>query len=290
MAERTWRLLDLLGEASGYLASRGMEEPRLEAELLLAAALELRRLDLYLQFDRLLTPGEVAAFRDFVRQRLQGVPVQYVTGQAAFRLLDLEVTPQVLIPRPETEILVEEALAALAPLESPFVLDVGCGSGAIAISLAREHKGARVLATDLTPAALFLARANARRHGVDGRITFACLDLFTALRRAARFDAIVSNPPYVATPDLEGLAPEIRDHEPRQALDGGLDGLDFYRRIAVEAPALLRPGGRLLVEVGDGQAESVCALLDGTAGLGQVRVRQDLNHVPRVVTCATAEG
>lgn len=297
MAERSWKLLDLLGEASSFFSIKGMEEPRLEAELLLSAALEVRRLDLYLQFDRLLAPDEVAVFRGYVRRRLQGEPVQYVTGLAAFRLLELEVSPQVLIPRPETEVLVEVALQVLRPQGEPRVLDVGSGSGAIAVSLAREHGGARVVATDIAPRALVAARANARRHDLDGRVQFACMDLFAAFGPGAppgaptgAFDAVVSNPPYVATGDLADLAPEVRDHEPHLALDGGADGLQVYRRIAAEVPGALRPGGHLLLEVGDGQADAVCTILAEAGCFCDIEVRPDLNRVPRVVLCREGEG
>jgi len=291
MSERTWKLLELLSEASSFFADKGLEEPRLEAELLLAASLEIRRIDLYLQFERLLAPAEVAAFRGLVRRRLSGEPVQYVTGSAAFRLLELEVSPEVLIPRPETEIVVEVALEVLRPLEEPRVLDAGVGSGAIAVSLAREHAGARLVATDIARGALATARANARRHDLDGRIRFACMDLFAAFGGGdptGHFDVIVSNPPYVATAELADLAPEVRDHEPRLALDGGTDGLDVYRRIAAEAPAALRPGGRLVLEVGDGQADGVGQLLSASGQFADIEVRPDLNRVDRVVLCRAA--
>ena len=155
---RRWKPLDLLREASGFLGSRGLDSPRLEAELLLAAALGVRRLDLYLQFDRILTAAEVEAFRGFVRQRLAGRPSQYITGEAGFRLLDLHVDESVLVPRPETELLVEEALAFLGDAPPGPVLDLGCGSGAIAIAIAREHEGVQVVASDLSHEALVLAR------------------------------------------------------------------------------------------------------------------------------------
>lgn len=292
MTERSWKLLDLLSEASSFFVEKGLDDARLEAELLLAASLQIRRIDLYLQFERVLTPGEVAGFRGLVRRRLAGEPVQYVTGSAAFRLLEFEVSPHVLIPRPETEILVEVALEVLRPLVQPRVLDAGVGSGAIAVSLAHEHAAARVVATDIAPGALATARANARRHKLDGRIQFACMDLFAGIggaNGAAAFDVIVSNPPYVVTADLAGLAVEVRDHEPHLALDGGADGLDMYRRIAEEGPAALRPGGHLVLEVGDNQAEEVGVLLSSTGRFTDIQVRPDLNRVPRVVLCRARE-
>jgi len=290
MGKQTWKLLDLLGEASGFFSSRGVADPRLQAELLLAAALGVARLDLYLQFDRQLAPGEVEVFRGFVRERLRGVPIQYVTGEAAFRLLDLQVTPDVLIPRPETEVLVDVALELLAGSEAPRVLDPGCGSGAIAIAIAREHSSARVTATDISPAAVRVARDNAGRHSLDSRVSFICMDLTGALGAPAAFDVIVGNPPYVPTADIDELEDQVRGHEPHLALDGGPDGLDFHRRLVTECPGVLAAGGWLVVEVGDGQAEDVAEMLRGSGSFGQVAIRPDLSSAPRIVMGAALPG
>jgi len=290
MSKQTWKLLDLLGEASGFFSSRGMADGRLQAELLLAAALGVGRLDLYLQFERQLAAGEVEIFRGFVRERLRGVPIQYITGAAAFRLLDLRVSPDVLIPRPETEVLVDVALELLRDSEAPWVLDSGCGSGAIAISIAREHATARVTATDINPVAVRLARDNATRHGVGARISYICTDLIGALGPPAEFAAIVCNPPYVPTADVDQLEPQVREHEPRLALDGGPDGLDFYRRLATETAGALAPGGWLLLEVGDGQAEEVAGMLRDSGSYGHVEIRPDLSNTPRIVVGAALPG
>jgi len=284
MSDRSWKLLDLLGEASGFFASRELENGRLQAELLLAAALGIRRLDLYLQFDKLLTPEEVEIFRGFVRRRLEGEPVQYIAGEAAFRLLELAVTESVLIPRPETEILVEAALGYLAERSEPRVLDPGCGSGAIGISIACEHESARVTVTDIDPQALCVAHSNAERCQALERMRFICGDLFEPFGESARFDAIVCNPPYVRTADLAGLDKEVRDFEPHLALDGGEDGLVFYRRIAASAPLVLGADGCLFLEVGDGQAEAVSRLLEQTGQYEEIEVRPDLASIPRVVS------
>ena len=290
MGKQTWKLLDLLGEASGFFASRGMGDPRLQAELLLAAALGVARLDLYLQFDRQLTPGEVEVFRGFVRERLRGLPIQYVTGEAAFRLLDLRVSPDVLIPRPETEVLVDVALELLAGTDAPRVLDPGCGSGAIAIAIAREHATARVTATDISPAAVRLARDNAGRHNLESRVSFICTDLIGAMGAPAEFDAVVGNPPYVPTADMGELEEQVRDYEPHLALDGGPDGLDFYRRLTTECPAVLAAGGWLVVEVGDGQAEDVAEMLRGSGSFDQVETRPDLSGTARIVVGSARLG
>jgi release factor glutamine methyltransferase len=283
MNDRSWKLLDLLGEASGFFASREIESGRLQAELLLSAALGIRRLDLYLQFDKLLTPGEVEVFREFVRRRLKGEPVQYITGEAAFRMLELAVTDAVLIPRPETEILVEAALAFLSDHSEPQVLDPGCGSGAIGISIACEHPPARVTVTDIDPHALRVAHSNAARCDALESMRFVCGDLFEPLGEGARFDAIVCNPPYVRTADLTSLDEEVRDFEPHLALDGGEDGLAFFRRIAAPAAALLAADGCLFLEVGDDQADSVAGLLDQSGKYEVIEILPDLASVPRVV-------
>jgi release factor glutamine methyltransferase len=279
--DRRWKLIDLLQEASGFLADRELDSPRLEAELLLAAALGIRRLDLYLQFDKILTADEVEAFRAFVRQRLAGRPTQYITGEAGFRLLDLHVDDSVLVPRPETELLVEEALAFLPQAPSGPVLDLCCGSGAIAIAVAHESDAVDLVAIDLSPEALRVARRNARRHDVDGRIRFLCGDLCAPLH-SLRCGAVLCNPPYIRTDELADLQPEVRDHEPRLALDGGPDGLDVIRRIAATILPHMAPAAQLFLEVGAGQADVVAQLILGS-GFDGVEIRNDLAGIPRLV-------
>lgn len=286
MSQRAWRLLDILENTSQFFASKGLENPRLQAELLLAAVLDLNRLDLYLQFERPLHRREVDRYREYVRQRVRHTPVQYITGVAAFRQLELAVTPAVLIPRPETEILVEVALELLP--EGGRVLDLCCGSGAVALSLAQEAAAAEVVAADVSATALEVAQANGHRCGLDGRVEWHCGDLFAPLRAAEPFDLIAANPPYVRHGDLARLAPEVRDFEPHLALDGGEDGLAFYRRIAQEAADFIRPGGYLLLEIGDGQSAAVEALLAPSERLAEVEIRPDLNQIPRVVVARRA--
>ncbi len=283
MSKPSWKLLDLLNEASGFFSSQGIENPRLQAELLLAAALEVKRLDLYLQFERTVVEEEVACFRGYVRERLRGAPVQYITGTASFRLLDLEVSESVLIPRPETEVLVDCALEFLASRDHPHVLDLGCGSGAIAISIAHEEPSARVTAVDIDRDALMTTRRNARAHGVGGRLHIARSDFLSAFAPGDHFEAVVCNPPYIPSVEIEQLEAEVRDFEPRRALDGGPDGLDFYRRLAVSAGSVLAPDGVLLLEVGDGQASKVTGILAESENFADVRVRPDLVGIPRVV-------
>ena len=286
MSGRSWRLLDILENTSRFFASKGLENARLQAELLLAAVLGVKRLDLYLQFERPLHTSEVDRYREYVRQRLQRVPVQYITGVAAFRKLELTVTPAVLIPRPETEVLVDVALELLP--EGGRVLDLCCGSGAIALSLAQEAAAAEVVATDVSADALEVAKASGQRCGLAERVEWHCGDLFAPLRGTEPFDLVAANPPYVRRDDLAQLAPEVRDYEPLLALDGGEDGLAYYRRIAQEAADFIRPGGYLLLEVGDGQSAAVEDLLAQAERLTEVQIRPDLNQIPRVVVARAA--
>ena len=287
--DRGWKLLDLLNEASSFFVSKGMDGARLQAELLLAAALELNRLDLYLQFEKTLTAQEVEVFRGFVRERLKGRPIQYVTGTAAFRNLDLSVRSGVLIPRPETEIVVEVALELLAPEGEARALDLGCGSGAIAVAICDERPRALVTASDIDRTALGIAAENAQRHGVGDRLTLVRGDLLEPFGSGGpgRFDAIISNPPYIATAEIQALQPEVRDHEPHCALDGGADGLAFYRRITDRAWELLAPGGALVLEGGDGQGGAVVELLQASDTYDQIEARCDLSGTERVVLCRT---
>ena len=281
MSGRSWRLLDILENTSRFFAAKGLENARLQAELLLAAVLDVKRLDLYLQFERPLHTSEVDRYREYVRQRLQRVPVQYITGVAAFRHLELTVTPAVLIPRPETEVLVDVALELLPA--GGRVLDLCCGSGAVALSLAQEAAAAEVVAADVSAAALEVAKANGQRCGLAERVEWHCGDLFAPLHGIEPFDLIAANPPYVRHSDLAQLAPEVRDYEPHLALDGGEDGLAYYRRIAQEVADFIRPGGYLLLEVGDGQSAAVEDLLARSVRLTEVQIRPDLNQIPRVV-------
>ena len=277
MAE-VWTVLKVLQWTAGYFRDRGIEGGRLDAELLLSDTLKLDRVGLYLNYDRPLSAGELEAFRAGVGRRAKREPLQYIRGQAEFWSLPFAVTPAVLIPRPDTEVLVEEALKrASGPCR---ILDVGTGSGAIAIALAHELPEAQVEGVDLSPAALAVARGNAERNGVAERLTLQAGDLRQL--SGAGYDLVVSNPPYIPSSDLAGLMPEVRQFEPLLALDGGGDGLDAYRALATQALGLLRPGGWLLLEVGIDQAAAVGELLR-RAGLLEIFTRADYAGVERVV-------
>jgi len=274
--------LALLRRATTFLAARGSATPRLDSELLLAAVLATDRVGVYLRFDRPLAAADMETYRGLLVRRAAGEPVAYLTGRREFWSCDLAVTPDVLIPRPETELLVERALAVLPDVERPArILDLGTGSGALAIALAVERPAASVVALELSRAAARMARANAVAVGVGARVAVLVSDWTEAVAPAARFDVIVANPPYVETGALATLPREVRS-EPRLALDGGADGLDAYRRLVPGAAPLLRAGGRMLLEVGAGQAAAVAALC-GACGLVDVAWHTDLGGVKRVV-------
>jgi release factor glutamine methyltransferase len=283
MQQRSWNLLEILNQTSGFFSDKSINNARLQAELLLADVLDVGRLDLYLQFERVLSPAEVDQYRQHVRQRLQNVPLQYIIGKAAFRELTLHVSNEVLIPRPETEILVGTCLEYLSDTTKPYILDLGCGSGAIGVSLAYECTTSRVAASDISAKAIEVAQRNAVESGVADRLRFFEGDLFVPLPVGEVFSLIASNPPYIVDAELATLDPEVRDHEPRLALDGGKEGLDYYRRIVVDAPSFLEINGILVLEVGHKQATDVATLLND-AGMWQVvETRPDLNGIPRVV-------
>ncbi len=280
------KLLEFLELATSHLESKGVDTPRLDAELLLADVLGMARVELYTNYDRPLERTEVDRFRDVLRRRASREPVAYITGRKPFWTLDLIVDRRVLIPRPETETLVEVALDVLGEREfdegdGPRVLDLCTGSGAVAIALARERADVRVVATDCSAAALEIAPENARLHGVDDRVSFAEGDLFAALPAGQRFDLIVSNPPYIKSTELGDTEPEVREWEPELALVSGNDGMDVTARIIDGAADWIAPAGRLLLEVGT-QADAVRQRLEGS-GWTSIRTTRDLASRDRVV-------
>jgi release factor glutamine methyltransferase len=257
-----------------------------DAALLLRHALGISHAAQLADPERALTPAQQAAFDALVQRRLANEPIQYITGEQEFYGLALRVTPTVLIPRPETEQLVEAVLAELDAKQPLRILDVGTGSGAIAIALARHLPHARVTAVDLSAAALEVAASNAVRHALAGRIRFIESDLLDALLPdELHLDVIVSNPPYVPTADRASLHPQVREHEPAAALFAGPDGLDVYRRLIPQARAALRPNGLLALEIGHGQKEAVTALL---SGWDELRFLDDLQQIPRIALARRA--
>ncbi|MGB5705022.1 MAG: peptide chain release factor N(5)-glutamine methyltransferase [Polyangiales bacterium] len=280
MSARTWTIRDVLDWATQDFSARGIESARLDAELLVARALGIDRIGLYLDLHRPLQEAERSAIRPLVARRRDREPVAYILGHRDFFGRRFEVTPDVLIPRPDTETLVEHALAQI-PKDAPSrVLDVGTGSGAIAVTLASERPAARITATDISKAALEVAGRNAAAHGVQDRITFEHVDL---LRASSPYDVIVSNPPYIARTEVETLQEEVRDHEPDTALFGGEDGLDVIRRLLDVARPAVEAGAHLLIEVGAAQAAAVVYLGIETGAWKRVAVYPDLDRVERVV-------
>lgn len=324
MADTTvWTIRSMLEWCEGYLGRHGDEAPRRSAEVLVGNACGLERIELYLDMDRPLSPAELDTMREDVRRRGQGMPLQYITGTAPFRYLEVEVAPGVLIPRPETEVLVSEALAMLPPAPKPqdsydevliaeirknacgeatdadsrperaedadsgfLVADICTGSGCIACSIATEHARTRIIATDIAPEAIALARKNAERCGVSERIEVMQGDLGDCIPQSliGTFDLVVSNPPYVPTGVLADIPREVADYEPALALDGGKDGLDIFRRLADWAKRALKPGGGFACELHETCLDEAAAIAKDD-GFLDVRIVHDLAGRPRVLVC-----
>lgn len=278
-----WTIGRIVKWSEQYFAAHGVETPRLDAEVLLAHLLGENRLYLYVHYDKPLNPTELEAYRDFVRRRAAREPIAYITGTREFMGLSFTVTPEVLVPQPDTETLVSAAKERLKGRGAAHTADLGTGSGAIALSLLHLLPEISAVATDLSPAALKVAEENAARLNLAARVVFYHGDLFAPLT-GQTFDAILSNPPYIPRGDIEGLPPEVLA-EPRLALDGGADGLDFYRRIVREARTFLRPGGFLALEAGQGEAAAILALAE-EYGWGQEEIVKDLAGIERVVVLA----
>jgi release factor glutamine methyltransferase len=280
-----------LSSGARSLTAAGVPEARREAGSLLSIVTGRARAFLLTHDDELLRPEQLSAYERAVGRRAAGEPLQYIRGSQEFYGLDFEVTPDVLIPRPETELLVETALELLRGTPSPLFCDVGTGSGCVAVSLLNERGDARGVAVDISAAALAVARRNTARHGVSHRLELLESDCFDALAdrigaelstAAPRFDLIASNPPYVAEEALDTLQREVRDYEPRSALTPGGDGLSIIRRLVSESPRFLKPGGCLVLEIGYDQHERVAALADPGVWTPP-DIRPDLQGIPRVV-------
>jgi release factor glutamine methyltransferase len=318
-------VLEVIQRSAAFLAKKDVESPRLQVELMLAQLLRLRRMDLYLNFERILTPKELDDLRKMVARRGQREPLQHILGTACFWGLEIAVNANVLVPRPETELLaemgwqflngrtfparsMEPAPISLAPLggragvrgkvqsvcelnEAPppyaastnfTALDFGTGSGCLAIALAMKCLTAQIVALDVSPEALHVAKENAARHKIDSRIRFMEGNGLASLSTDERFDLIVANPPYIPSEEIATLDPEVRDYDPRLALDGGADGLDFYRRLACEAGNFLKLNGRIMLELGDGQAASVQKLFEAQKWVVEA-IKSDYNGRPRIL-------
>lgn len=275
-------IAQLILEASATLREAGVAEPRLDAGVLLAHVIQRDRTFIITHSDDSVRDDLIAQFQDVIARRASGEPVQYITGHQEFFGLDFEVSDAVLIPRPETELLVETAIELLRSNDQPFICDVGTGSGCIAIAVLHEVPTATALAIDVSEQALEVAKRNAQKHAVADRITFLLSDCFAALTESHSLDMVVSNPPYVGINALGGLQREVREYEPRVALTPGGDGLAIIERLVREAPGVLKPRGYLLLEIGFDQRDKVLKLVN--PGLWNIiDVHKDLQGIPRTV-------
>jgi release factor glutamine methyltransferase len=283
LADQSWTIGQLLDWTASFLKQKGGEFPRLDAEVLLAHALNCQRIELYTRYEEEATEETHKRFKEFIRQRLEGCPVAYLVGRKEFFSLVFEVGPSVLIPRPDTETLVVQCLGLAKALPEPDILDLGTGSGNIAVAVAHQHRGARIMAVDISPAALAVARRNAETNQVAGRIDFFVGDLFGPLPSGKMFDFILGNPPYIPHEALATLPVGVRDYEPHLALDGGPGGFTVFERLIRQAPDYLKPGSYLLVEIGSPQEELARQRIeeDGRYDLGPT-IRDSSGH-PRVL-------
>lgn len=282
-----WTIGRILKWTENFFKEKGIESPRLDAEVLLGHVLEKERIYLYVHFDEPLQPQELAEYREAIKQRIRRVPVAYIIGQREFMGLTFHVTEDTLVPRPDTEILVQAAIERLKKLggadEARPVrfADIGTGTGAICLSVLHYLPQATADTVDISEAARSVAEENAESLGVADRVKFYTGDLLAPLAEA--YDAILSNPPYIPDADIEGLAPEVRCKEPRTALSGGADGLDFYRRLVVDSPALLKDDGFLAVEVGIHQAQAVAKMAVESGKFARTEIIKDYGGIERVV-------
>ncbi|MGH7941847.1 MAG: peptide chain release factor N(5)-glutamine methyltransferase [Limisphaerales bacterium] len=276
-------VLQAIQKSAEFLAKRDVESPRLQSELLLAHVLKMPRMKLYLNFERVVGEQETEWLRQLVKRRGQREPLQHIIGSTSFCGFEISVDRRALVPRPETEILAEAGWTFLAACGTgQNALDVGTGTGCIAIALAAKCPNVRITATDASPDALALAAENARKNNVSNRLDFFQGNGFAAAPGGAQFELIISNPPYIPTAEIGTLQPEVRDFDPRGALDGGADGLDFYRMFAAEAGPFLKSGGKLMLEFGDGQAPAIRKLFEDEKWIVQA-VKDDYSQRARIL-------
>jgi len=281
-SEQGWTIGRIIKWTTDYLKRFGSESPRLDAEVMLANALGCERVELYTRYDQEVSEQVRERFRELVKKRAKGAPVAYLVGRKEFFSLAFEVSPAVFIPRPESEFVVVEFLECVRDRTGVRAVDVGTGSGCLAIAAAHQHPETRFIAIDRCPHALAIAQANARKHGVDDRIEFRPGDLLEPVAHEEPFDVILSNPPYIPTAAIDALEPTVRDHEPRQALDGGSGGLAIVERLIDQAASRLQTGGHLILEIGEDQEQAVRGLLDRPEYRLMPTIR-DLALRPRVI-------
>jgi release factor glutamine methyltransferase len=273
-------LLEILNLSVEHLRKKGVDEPRLSSELIITHVLNIKRLDIYLQFERVLTDEEISKIRSLLRRRSENEPIQYILGETEFYGLRFSVDKSVLIPRSDTEILVQTAVEYIK--DKPFsVFEIGTGSGCIAVSLAKKCRNINITACDISDQAIKLAASNAKLNGAADRINFINLDILKKLPDS-KFDVIISNPPYISKTVIESLAKQVKDFEPLGALTDGGDGLTFYRRINEIIPEILKQGGSIFLEIGYDQAESIKAIYEKS--LKEVKIMRDYSGNNRVFT------
>jgi len=281
--EDAWPIRRLLTWTTDFLKRKGSESPRLDAEVMLAHVLGWPRVQLYTHYEDLVDDAKRTAFRELVKRRAEGAPVAYLVGRKEFYSLSFEVGPAVLIPRPESEFVVVEFLTVCKQVEAPRAVDVGTGSGCIALASLKHHPTARFVAIDVSPDALAVARKNAVDLGLGERIDFRQGDCLKPVAGDGPFDVVLSNPPYIPTEDVAGLEPGVRDYEPHSALDGGSDGLRMVEALIGESAPLLKPGGHLILEIGSAQEAAVRGLIESHGGYRLMPTVHDHAKHPRVI-------
>ncbi len=286
LAMQIWTIQKLLNWTTEYLTSKGIDSPRLSAELLLSHVVGLKRIELYTQFDKSIAKEQLDRLHELVKRASQNEPIAYLVGRTEFYSLELDITPDCMIPRPETELLVERAIEFLRTrTEEQFVCDLCTGSGCIAVAIARNYPDCRIIATDISDAALSVAAKNIEKHQLGDRIRLLCGDLFDPLvphLDVDKFDLIVCNPPYVSAAEFEKLGKNVKDYEPKLALFAGEDGLDTYRRIVEKVDAFLKPNGALMLEIGYNQGQAVKQLLEQAGCFSRIIVEKDTGDNDRI--------
>jgi len=274
-------VLEAIQKSAEFLSKKGVESPRLQTELLLAHLLKMPRMNLYLNFERKLTNEETDALRELIKRRGLREPLQHIVGSTSFCEFEIAVNRHALVPRPETELLAEEGRKFLDGRET-IALDFGTGTGCIAIALAAKCPNAKISALDISADAIVLAKENAAKNKVAERIEFLEGDGLSTIPKNSQFDLIISNPPYVPTAEIETLQPEVKNFDPKNALDGGADGLDFYRRFSTQAKPFLKPDGKIMLEFGDGQAEAVRKFFEDEKWVVEA-VKEDYSQRARIL-------
>jgi release factor glutamine methyltransferase len=285
---QTWTIQKLLTWITEYFTEKGIDPPRLSAELLISHILQMKRIELYTQFNKSVTTHQLDQLHDLIKRAGQNEPIAYLIGKTEFYSLEINVTPDCMIPRPETELLVERAIEFLRTRTgTQFVCDVCTGSGCVAVAIGKNHPNARIIATDISDAALKVAATNIKKHQLESRITLLAGDLFDPLVPqidSEKFDLIVCNPPYVSASEFEALDKNVKDYEPKLSLFAGTDGLDIHRRIIENAVSFLKPDAALMLEIGYAQGEAIRQLLEQTKAFGEIKIEKDFNNNDRIVT------